>query len=251
VVPPLEDSFELAWERAKIVAPEESPRLSRAAAGSIIAIALSVILGALAFNFRQDIGWIFISVGRKISGESRAADPLPAPELKAETKPETLTQIPTSDAPSSVQSSTRVPYKAPRKNPGAGSPPVTTPSGAARTRAGDRRTAPETKNSMAAGAQNMRLAKESRQRSAAGTGGTEPAAKAPVSSPSWQRTPNPRRPAAALEFCAAAIAAGFAQGCRSLWTNGASPEVTLVDLYCRGDGVERIASSPDFAGGRV
>ena len=61
--------------------------------------------------------------GRKISGESRAADPLPAPELKAETKPETLTQIPTPDAPSSVQSSTVILQSPAQKSRSRRSPP--------------------------------------------------------------------------------------------------------------------------------
>src|SRR5262249_44752691 len=80
-IPPLEESFEQAWERARLTAPAESPHLSRAAAGGIIAIALVVILGALAFNFRQDIGSLVISLGRSISGESqpRTSDPSTQP----------------------------------------------------------------------------------------------------------------------------------------------------------------------------
>jgi hypothetical protein len=72
-VPPPDESFEQAWERAQLTAPPESPHLSRAAAGSIIGIALAVILGALAFNFRQDIGSAVIEIGQKISGNERLA----------------------------------------------------------------------------------------------------------------------------------------------------------------------------------
>lgn len=75
-VPPLEASFEQAWERAKLTSPAESPHLSRTAAGSIIAIALAVILGALGYNFRQDIGGSFIELGQRISGGNRAAAPV-------------------------------------------------------------------------------------------------------------------------------------------------------------------------------
>src|ERR1051326_2641699 len=82
-VPPLEESFEQAWERAKLSAPPESPRLSRAASGSIIAIALAVILGAIGYNFRQDIGSIFIQMGQSIAGDNRAAAPPPAAETKS------------------------------------------------------------------------------------------------------------------------------------------------------------------------
>jgi hypothetical protein len=252
VVPPLEDSFELAWERAKIVAPEESPRLGRAAASSIIAIALSVILGALAFNFRQDIGWFFISVGRKISGESRAADPLPAPELKAETKPETVTQVPTSDAPSSVQSSAQGRLQSPaQKPPEPAQPAVASPNGAATRNSAPANagTAPETKNSMAAGAQNSAAPRKNpASAAAADTGGPEAsAAKAPVSSP---EQPAADSGTGQEEFAAALdILRGGNRGkdlpkaVDLLWTSvkkGHVPaEVALADLYRRGDGVER------------
>jgi TPR repeat protein len=83
----VDESFEAAWERAKLTAPPESPHLSRAAAGSIIGIALAVILGALAFNFRQDIGSMVIAAGEKISGGNHAVAPaasVPASANQAE-----------------------------------------------------------------------------------------------------------------------------------------------------------------------
>jgi len=88
-IPPLEDSFESAWERAKLTAPANSPHLSRAASGAIITIALAAILGALGYNFRQNIGGLFIQFGQSISGETNspppAAAPVPDPEqLKAQ-----------------------------------------------------------------------------------------------------------------------------------------------------------------------
>ena len=86
-IPPLEDSFEHAWEQAKLTSPADSPHLSRAAAGSIIAMALAVILGALAYNFRQDIGSIFIQLGQSISGQNRPAVPPPVQETKPDTPP--------------------------------------------------------------------------------------------------------------------------------------------------------------------
>jgi hypothetical protein len=86
-IPPLEDSFEQAWERGKFTSPTDSPHLSRAAAGGIIAIALAVILGALVYNFRQDIGEIVVQLGQSISGENRPAVPAPAQETKPETSP--------------------------------------------------------------------------------------------------------------------------------------------------------------------
>jgi hypothetical protein len=87
IPPPLDESFEAAWERAKLTAPPESPHLSRAAAGSIIGIALAVILGALAFNFRREIGALVINLGESISGENHAAAPAPS-AVTSENKPD-------------------------------------------------------------------------------------------------------------------------------------------------------------------
>jgi hypothetical protein len=84
-VPLPEDSFEQAWERAKLSAPPDSPHLSRSAAGGIIAIALAVIVGALAYNFREGIGAAFIQLGQSISGDRRA--PAPAGETGRENPP--------------------------------------------------------------------------------------------------------------------------------------------------------------------
>lgn len=78
-IPPPDDSYDNAWANAKLTAPAESPHLTRAAAGSIIGIALLVIVGALAFNFRQDIGTMFIDLGQKISGDNRSAAPASGP----------------------------------------------------------------------------------------------------------------------------------------------------------------------------
>jgi hypothetical protein len=74
-VPAFEESFEYAWERAKLTAPADSARVSRAAAGGIITIALGAILGVLAFNYRQDIGSLIVQVGHSISGDDHSALP--------------------------------------------------------------------------------------------------------------------------------------------------------------------------------
>jgi hypothetical protein len=66
--PALDVSLDLAWEQAQLSSPEP-PHLSRAAASGIILLALAVILGALGFNFRQEIGAVFIQLGHRISGE--------------------------------------------------------------------------------------------------------------------------------------------------------------------------------------
>jgi TPR repeat protein len=86
-IPPLEDTFDNAWEYARLTAPQESPHLSRAASGSIIAIALAAILGALIYNFRQDIGGTVIQLGQSISGENRSAASAPAQETKPDAAP--------------------------------------------------------------------------------------------------------------------------------------------------------------------
>jgi hypothetical protein len=102
-IPPVEESFDAAWERAKLTAPPEAPHLSRAAAGSIIGIALAVILGALAFNFRQEIGELIVALGQKISGENHAAAPAVVPARKPETQSATDSNSNASD-PSAAQS---------------------------------------------------------------------------------------------------------------------------------------------------
>jgi pyruvate/2-oxoglutarate dehydrogenase complex dihydrolipoamide acyltransferase (E2) component len=121
-IPPLEESFEQAWERAKLTSPPDSPHLSRAAAGSIIAIALAIILGALAYNFRQDIGSIFIQLGQSISGGNRAAAPAapaPSPETKPDTTPSAEANQTTS-RPAPSQSVTSQPQNAPAELGNAG-----------------------------------------------------------------------------------------------------------------------------------
>src|SRR5262249_28604624 len=117
--PPIDESLDAAWERAKLTAPPESPHFSRAAAGSIIGVALAVILGALAFNFRQDIGELVIAAGQKISGQDHSASPAP---------------VSVSDQPSGSKSDAQ-----PATNPSgsdsstaANKPDTSAPSGAAR-----------------------------------------------------------------------------------------------------------------------
>jgi hypothetical protein len=78
-IPPPDDSYDQAWANSKLTVPAESPHLSRAAAGAIIGIALLVIVSALAFNFRQDIGTLFIDLGQKISGANHSAEPTSTP----------------------------------------------------------------------------------------------------------------------------------------------------------------------------
>lgn len=124
IPPPVDESFEAAWERAKLTAPPESPHLSRAAAGSIIGVALAVILGALAFNFRQDIGELVIDLGQQISGGNHAAVPA------SENKPESQTKANSASAELPDKPDTSGSQTAPSQNTGS-------TNGAAETRTAD------------------------------------------------------------------------------------------------------------------
>jgi len=55
--------------------PAESPRLNRAVAAGIISLALAVILVALVLSFRREVGETLIRLGRQLAGEQQ---PLPA-----------------------------------------------------------------------------------------------------------------------------------------------------------------------------
>jgi len=100
-IPAAEQSYDSAWERAQLSVPQESPHLSRAAAASIISLALVVILGALAFNFRQDIGIMIIDVGQKISGQNHQT-----PVTTQASSPD-ATEPPSSPAPDSQNSTAK------------------------------------------------------------------------------------------------------------------------------------------------
>src|SRR5262249_53060576 len=50
----------------------ETPRLNRAAAAVIISVTLAVILAALVFSFRRDVGEAFIRFGEMLAGPERA-----------------------------------------------------------------------------------------------------------------------------------------------------------------------------------
>jgi hypothetical protein len=226
-IPPLEDSFEDAWERAKLTSPPESPRLSRAAAGSIISVALAVILGALAFNYRQDIGAIFIELGQKISGDNRASNASPA-------EPKSQAQLPDQASP------------APKMQDSA-----TSPSG------GSPQSATTTNPNPTAASGSIPVAKSGAGPSAADgatNSGAAPKSVPDASSPKPQQNlpeqPAPDAGTGQEEF---GIARDILHGSSRqrelpravnlLWTSvkrGYVPaEVTLADLYLRGDGVEK------------
>lgn len=88
---------------------EESPRLNRAAAAGIIALALAVILVALVVSFRREVGETLIRIGEKLAGQNRAAVPVTRPETNpsaAASQPQ-VTPVPTNSgsAPSGAPDS--------------------------------------------------------------------------------------------------------------------------------------------------
>jgi hypothetical protein len=237
-IPPLEESFEQAWELAKLTSPPDSPHLSRAAAGSIIAIALAIILGALAYNFRHDIGSIFIQLGQSISGENlpaAPAAPAPSPETKPDTTPSTEANQTTSQ-PAPSQSVTSQPQNAPAESGNAG-----------------KSSASSANKNLAAGAVTTTPGASGTKSGAA----LPPVVKVPENSaPSVSADPAAKTGVAAdsgigqEEFAAAqdVLRGGNRQRDLSravalLWSSvkkGYVPaEVTLADLYRRGDGVEK------------
>jgi localization factor PodJL len=231
----LEESFEQAWESAKLTSPPDSPHLSRAAAGSIIAVALAIILGALAYNFRQDIGSIFIQLGQSISGENRTAAPVPAQETKPDTTPSAEANQ-TASQPAPSQSAASQPQNAPAESGNAAK--SLTNSTNSNTNAA--------RGAVTPGSSGMKSGKVA-----------PPAVKVPENSgPSVVADPAAKTDGVAdsgigqEEFAAAqdVLHGGNRQRDLSravalLWSSvkkGYVPaEVTLADLYRRGDGVEK------------
>jgi hypothetical protein len=235
-IPPLEESFEQAWERTKLTSPPDSPHLSRAAAGSIIAIALAIIFGALAYNFRQDIGGIFIQLGQSISGENRPAAPVAPPPVQ-ENKPDTAPSEEPNQVisqPAASQSAASQPQNAPAESGKAAKSPANSAN----------------KNAAAGaatlGASGMKAG-----------AGVPPVVKLPENSPPGVSADPAAKTGVAAdsgigqeEFVVAqdVLRGGNRQRDLSravalLWSSvkkGYVPaEVTLADLYRRGDGVEK------------
>jgi hypothetical protein len=236
-IPPLEESFEQAWERAKFTSPPDSPHLSRAAAGSIIAIALAIILGALAYNFRQDIGSIFIQLGQSISGENRSA--APAPYQVQENKPDATPSAEpnqTKSQPAASQSAASQPQNAPAELGNAGKSSASSANTNAVTSTGAATPGASGTKSGAALPPVVKVPENSAPGVAA-----DPAAKTGLAADSG---------IGQEEFAAAqdVLRGGNRQRDLSravalLWSSvkkGYVPaEVTLADLYRRGDGVEK------------
>ena len=230
-IPAFEESFEYAWEKAKLTAPADSPRVSRAAAASIITIALGAILGVLAFNYRQDVGSLMIQLGRTISGEDRsqvppAASPAPpATESKSESKP--------ADQPSASDKQ----------------PPATSSREAAESPTNDAKSLPEAKSSPTPLSPKPSVAsRDSAPNGKSGASALIPA-QSPNSAPATTAIPVEGGTGQEEFNVAREILRGnnrqrdFSRAVDLLWAGvrkGYVPaEVTLADLFRRGDGVEK------------
>jgi hypothetical protein len=264
-IPPLEESFEQAWEQAKLTSPDDSPHLSRAAAGSIIVIALAVILGALAYNFRQDIGSIFIQLGQSISGENRPAAPPPAQDTKPDTSPaedanhaqgsQPAGSSPTGSQPAASQPTGSQTENTPAESGSAANPPAS--AGENNSTTGGTTSATNDKTGATSAtkigdAKTGAVATRNAQNSARAS--VPAVVKPPENSPA-QLAVDPARSAADAasgqeEFAIARdILRGsgrqqdFSKAVALLWSSvrkGHVPaEVALADLYRRGDGVEK------------
>jgi hypothetical protein len=245
-IPPPDQSFDAAWERAKLTAPPEAPHLSRAAAGSIIGIALAVILGALAFNFRQDIGELVIDLGQKISGQNQALAPAPVvPENKSESQS-------TADPLN--------PQTAPLNKPDAASSqntPAQTVSGASNPADAHRTTSPATHDPAAAGREASSSATRGTTSSSVPSGAANSATTGATTNAPAQTTTGSVNSMIGTESgsgqedfnAARELLRGdhrqrdLSKAVDLLWAGvrkGYVPaEVTLADLYRRGDGVSK------------
>ena len=251
-IPPPDDSYDQAWANSKLTVPAESPHLSRAAAGAIIGIALLMIVSALAFNFRQDIGTLFIDLGQKISGANHSAEPTSTPVQQNPADSGTVVDGQPGDAGNSVAKSEGAP--APGANLSSSTPAGSATSNVAAQPKSDGKPANETGGKSAA---------------ASRTAGTNPAPNTVAPNP-VPRDTKPTTPAERTVMPVEAppvtepvegesgleefnLARDFLKsGNRQqdlpravalLWSGvrkGYVPaEVTLADLYRRGDGVEK------------
>ncbi len=190
--------------------PAESPRLNRAAAAVIITLALAVILVALVLSFRREVGAALIRLGQALAGDQQSpssptqgqSSPVPS---APHTDPAPATSAVNSPSPSSsAQTLASTPPSQPSVSPGQ-SPSITAQSAQARPSAIQRiedLPAPEDGGS---GQKEFDQAKEilkgiHRQRD--------------------------------IQMAVALLWTGVRKGY-------VPAEVTLADLYARGDGVQR------------
>jgi len=239
-IPPIDESFDVAWEHARLRAPGETPHLNRAAASSIIGLALAVIVGALAYNFHQEIGSAVVELGQRISGQ-----PLPRPRA-----PEAPTEVPSAqdsgnaEAKKASEESSPAPAEdAPAQtaaNSSSAAEPDSDAKPAAPTDAAKRGGAAASKPSTARKSGTTEAASSTRSQPRA----PEPAQPAPGAEPQQESGGGQEEFAEARELLRGVHRRqDLSRAVDLLWAGvrkGYVPaEVTLADLYRRGDGVER------------
>jgi hypothetical protein len=252
-IPQLETSFQDAWEHAKLTAPPQSPHLSRAAAGGIIALALAVILGALIYNFRQDIGALMVNLGHSISGDSHT------PAENAAVPAASSATAANKDAPAAADSTQPVSSQPAANGSRANSTPSSTTTSPAPGPAGSK----SSENEKAAPANSTPVrppaadsaGKKQQQATKVPPPATESSAASPASSTT--QPAGSAKPPDAVESVTGQdefnVAREILRGNRRqtelpkaidlLWVGvrkGYVPaEVTLADLFLRGDGVAK------------
>ena len=191
--------------------PAESPRLNRAAAAGIISLALAVILVALVLSFRREVGETLIHLGRQLAGEQQ---PLPASPTQNPAIPAAST-VRNDPAPASLPASNPSPSSSGQPSASiAQSQPAATPTqtpGVAAQSAPDR-------------ASTIRQIEDLPALEDGGSGQKEfDQAKTILKGIHRQRD---------IQMAVALLWTGVRKGY-------VPADVTLADLYARGDGVQR------------
>ena len=190
----------------------ESPRLNRAAAAGIISLALAVILVALVLSFRREVGETLIRLGRQLAGEQQplSASPAQNPSIPAAASP-----VRNDPAPASLPASNPSPSSSDRPSPStAQSQPATSPI----------QTPEVTVQSTPDRASTIRQIEDLPAPDDAGSGQKEfDQAKTILKGVHRQRD---------IQMAVALLWTGVGKGY-------VPAEVTLADLYARGDGVQR------------
>ena len=189
----------------------ESPRLNRAAAAGIISLALAVILVALVLSFRREVGETLIRLGRQLAGEQQLLPASPA-------------QNPASPAASPVRNDP-APTSLPASNPSPSSsdqPPASTAQSQPAT--SPTQTPEVTAQSTPDRASTIRQIEDLPAPEDGGSGQKEfDQAKTILKGIHRQRD---------IQMAVALLWTGVRKGY-------VPAEVTLADLYARGDGVQR------------
>jgi len=191
--------------------PAESPRLNRAAAAGIISLALAVILVALVLSFRREVGETLIRLGQQLAGEQQ---PLPTSPAQNPASP-AASPVRNDPAPASLPASNPSPSSSGQPSAStAQSQPATSPT----------QTPDVTAQSTPDRASTIRQVEDLPAPEDGGSGQKEfDQAKIILKGIHRQRD---------IQMAVALLWTGVRKGY-------VPAEVTLADLYARGDGVQR------------